>query len=129
MQPDTAQKERAPHPSDVPLLDPSILDEICDGVPGMRRAILALFADQAPGHVATIGSAVARKDLGTVHSGAHELKGASANVGASGMAHVCERLCHLTADGLAAAGAGLLTELERVAGLTLAAWGPAEAAR
>jgi signal transduction histidine kinase/CheY-like chemotaxis protein/HPt (histidine-containing phosphotransfer) domain-containing protein len=114
-----------PDGSDVPLVDPSGLDELCAGDPEMRDQIVALFADQQPAFVADIARAVARSDLDAVHRTAHELKGSSANVGALRIAEICDRMCQIRPETFTADAAGQLRELERASGLTLAAWASA----
>lgn len=143
MQLDTVHGGRAPHPprslptssadgshpdegrADVPLVDLSGLDELCDGDLETRDAIVALFADQQPILVAGIASAVARSDLDAMHRTAHELKGSSANVGALRIAEICDRMCQIRPETFKADATAQLQELERASGLTMAAWASA----
>ncbi|MEA2472904.1 MAG: two-component system, sensor histidine kinase and response regulator [Thermoleophilaceae bacterium] len=109
---------RAPEP----LLDRSMLNELCEGDPQMHRRLVNMFAEQSRAAVADIARAVRTRDPKALHRAAHELKGSSASVGAVRMAEICERLCLAGRACRLGDTPGILEELELSAELTQSAW-------
>jgi CheY-like chemotaxis protein len=98
------------------LLDPAILAQLRalddGGQPRTLRELLALFEEGTPQLLRTLRTAAAASDADGLRHTAHTLKGTAANLGATHMAALCQRIEDL--DG----GDGteldrLLSELER----------------
>jgi two-component system sensor histidine kinase/response regulator len=117
----------APEPSarrdgPTPLLDRSMLDELCDGDDQMHQELVSLFADQSAASVAEITHAIEIHDAKALGFDAHKLKGSAASVGALLMAELADRLCQAGRAGVLSEAPGLLKELEQASKLTRAAW-------
>jgi PAS domain S-box-containing protein len=80
-------------PPQTPVLDPTLLAEICAGDGQARAELAALYIDQTGAALATLGAAVAAADPHAVRRVAHALKGSSATVGALRMSAACDALC------------------------------------
>ena len=76
----------------VPTLDRSFLLEMLDGDEEIAQEIMDLYLDEIPTMVAVIRHAVGDGDAEAIRRGAHTLKGASANVGATAMRELCSRI-------------------------------------
>jgi CheY-like chemotaxis protein len=105
-----------------PLLDRSILDDVCEGDAQMHQDLIALFGDQSQAGMADMGRAIQIRDSEALQQLAHKLKGSSASVGAPRMAELCECLCQAGRTGLLSDATGLLEELDHASQLTRAAW-------
>ena len=75
--------DAAPKP---PLIDPMRLDAMTAGFPEVRDEIIRLFLDDIRTLTADIDGAFQASDADRLRRAAHTLKGASANVGALGLA-------------------------------------------
>ncbi len=84
--------------ADATLIDPSVLGTIATlqrpGAPDLVGRVLALFAEDAPRHVAEISAANLVFDVERVRIAAHTLKSSAANVGAGRLAERCAALEH-----------------------------------
>jgi HPt (histidine-containing phosphotransfer) domain-containing protein len=90
-----------PSPSDPPVLDPTLLDEICGADQHARSELGLLFVDQALQGVADLDAALAAADPQAVRRVAHALKGSAAVVGALRMSAACDPLSRVqTSDDL-----------------------------
>ena len=98
-----------------PVLDPGPLATVASlqrpGAPDLLGRVLALFADDAPRHVAGVAEGIDALDAERVRTSAHTLKSSAANVGAARLAAACARIeraareanlvaCVAPADGL-----------------------------
>ncbi|MEO8501389.1 MAG: ATP-binding protein, partial [Vicinamibacteria bacterium] len=81
-----------PLPSEVALLDRSVLSGISGGDAATEQEILTDFRRVNDEDAARLKDAVAAADLGAVRQGSHRILGASRSVGAVALATVCERL-------------------------------------
>jgi len=82
---DTATADDAP-------LDRSSLAQLTGGDAAMEREILVDFRKSNDADMASLRSALAKRDTAQVVQGSHRLKGACRTVGASALASVCERM-------------------------------------
>ena len=73
-------------------LDPSIVEPIRAGKPGLWRRLVSAYMDTTPDGLVTIEKALAHSDCTTVQSVAHTIKSASANMGASRLSDLCRQL-------------------------------------
>ena len=105
-----------------PLLDRSMLDELCGGDAQMHQDLVGLFAEQSQAGVADMWRAIQIRDSEALEYDAHQLKGSSAIVGALRMAELCDRLGQAGRAGLLSDAPEVLEELERASKLTQAAW-------
>ena len=89
-----------PPPSTPPVLDPTLLGEICGGDEQARSELSRLFLDQAQEGLADLDAALAGADPHAVRHVAHALKGSAAMVGALRMSAACDALSrvHTTDD-------------------------------
>ena len=123
-----AHRPGEPAPGREPVLDPGPLDTIASlqrpGAPDLVGRVLALFADDAPRHVAGVADGIEALDPERVRTAAHTLKSSAANVGALRLADACARIersaresnlvaCVAIADELDALLADALGALER----------------
>jgi PAS domain S-box-containing protein len=136
----TAWSRGLPHPTDsavsatviktsdelIPILDPYLLDEMCDGDDELRSRLVTLFFAQARPAITELAAALATGNAEHVRPTAHALKGSARALGATQLAAMAARLCD--------SAAGSLTdtlpppeELERVYALTAAALEPSDA--
>ncbi|WP_199248894.1 response regulator [[Phormidium] sp. ETS-05] len=76
------EKPQAIAPPPVAVLDYKRLEEISDGDKGFVVAILQAFVEDARQNIGAINEAIEATDWETVRNQAHQLKGASANLGA-----------------------------------------------
>jgi two-component system sensor histidine kinase/response regulator len=86
------------------LIDDDVLDEArlmhtVDGNRKLVRELVALFLDDAPGHLAAIRSAVDETNGPALQAAAHALKGAAATLAGGRVAAISSRLewCGLSA--------------------------------
>lgn len=91
------------------------------GQPDPVEEILGLFRDDAREVGGMLAQAAARSDWDGVRRGAHRLKGASANVGATGLCEALTRLEAAAVDGRAEAVRAGLAGLPALVERTLAA--------
>jgi PAS domain S-box-containing protein len=104
--------------SGAPVLDPTVLVEICAGDEGARAELAVLFVDQARAGVRDLGAAIAAGDRVRAGRIAHALKGSSATVGALRMAAACDELAHGDSAGDLLAARHLHGEIEHAFALT-----------
>ena len=76
----------------VPVLDPSMLDELRQIAGSEAATIVRLFLDDAPRLVRQMERASATPDLEAMREAAHALKSSSANVGALALSAVARRI-------------------------------------
>ncbi|MBA3326728.1 MAG: response regulator [Solirubrobacterales bacterium] len=115
-------RDEEPHDARPPLLDRSLLDELCEGDAQMHQDLVTLFVDQSQASVTSIARAIEIRDAEALQQDAHRLKGSSASVGALRMAELCDRLCQVGRAGVLSDAPGLFEELEDASKLTSAAW-------
>lgn len=72
-----------------PLLDRSLLEQLCGGDTQMHADLIGLFATESQSCLADIARAAGDRDAEALQRGAHRLKGSSASVGALLMAELC----------------------------------------
>jgi two-component system, sensor histidine kinase and response regulator len=92
--------ERAPFVSLVfpgsPAIDPDAIEGLRlledEDEPNVVGELVDLFLKNAPPRLTAMADAVAAGDRSALSRVAHSLKSSSANLGALGMSHVCERL-------------------------------------
>jgi two-component system sensor histidine kinase/response regulator len=79
------------------------LDELSGAYTEPERALVRRLASsfliRAPGYLGTLAAAVAAADPAAVDDQAHSFKGAAANIGATGIAEICQRLETLGSTG------------------------------
>jgi HPt (histidine-containing phosphotransfer) domain-containing protein len=99
-----------------PAIDPEAIEQLRfledEDQPNVVAELVNLFIEHAPPKIAAIRDAIAQQDATAVRRAAHSLKGSSANVGARGMQHVCERLEQDAASGSLEGAPALLAQLE-----------------
>jgi signal transduction histidine kinase/DNA-binding response OmpR family regulator len=99
------------------LLDPAILAQLRaldgDGQPSTLRELLTLFEAGTPQLLRTLRTAAAASDTDGLRHTAHTLKGTAANLGATHMAALCQRIEDLDDSGDETELERLLTELEQ----------------
>jgi HPt (histidine-containing phosphotransfer) domain-containing protein len=78
------------------VLDQDVLDNLRDlpgeGADDLLGELIILFAQEAPPRISQLRTAILQSDATRVMQVAHSLKGSSANLGASCMAGLCNRL-------------------------------------
>lgn len=88
------------------------------GEPDFFSELITIFLEEAPRGYARIFEAIEARDAQALEGAAHGLKGASMNLGATGMGNLCEELETLgrsgTTVGSAETARELRAELERV---------------
>jgi HPt (histidine-containing phosphotransfer) domain-containing protein len=110
-----------PHPA-LSVLDPEIIGRLRRLGEGLNEDLLAqltvLFLTDADVHVHELRKAIARADAVAIVGSAHALRGASANLGATGLVELCSSLeADTAADDLSSAVRlvdALVVELARV---------------
>jgi HPt (histidine-containing phosphotransfer) domain-containing protein len=112
-------------PNQASLLDRSMLDELCEGDPDMRHALVTMFSEQSLTTVSALGHAIRTGDGQGVKRDAHRLKGSSASVGALRMSALCDRLEDAGQRNAFDEASTLLAELERASELTRTSWSAA----
>jgi HPt (histidine-containing phosphotransfer) domain-containing protein len=103
---------------ELPILDLSELDEICEGDEPLRGRLVTMFGDQARTAITELTAAIAAGDATTVESTAHALKGSAAILGAKRLAAIANELYDYAADNQLAEAPRQLTLLEHVYDLT-----------
>ena len=102
----------------LPILDRTELDEICDGDDPLRGHLTTLFRDQAHSAITGLTAAIAAGDAAVIHRIAHALTGSAAILGARRLAAISSKLCDDAAGNRLADAPRQLTVLEHVYGLT-----------
>lgn len=74
------------------FIDSAVVAELKDLMAGDLEALLDAYREDSRARLATARRAWAAGDLAEVRSQAHSLKGASANLGAAGLAEACAGL-------------------------------------
>lgn len=101
--------------ADGPTIDPLVFDGIRvlsdDDDPGFLIRLIGHFLADAPTRLATLGTACRKGRAEDVRRIAHSLKGSASNLGALGLAKICDQVSAAAAEGLVAVP-GLLAELE-----------------
>src|SRR6185436_390396 len=86
-----------------PAVDPEAIEQLRfledEDQPNVVAELVLLFVEHTPPKIAAIRDGIAQGDAGAVKRAAHSLKGSSANVGATGMQQVCEKIEHAAAGG------------------------------
>ena len=100
-----------------PAVDPEAIEQLRfledEDQPNVVAELVLLFVEHTPPKIAAIRDGIAQGDAGAVKRAAHSLKGSSANVGATGMQHVCEQIEHAAAGGDLGPARELLPLLEQ----------------
>ena len=100
-----------------PAVDPEAIEQLRfledEDQPNVVAELVLLFVEHTPPKIAAIRDGVAQGDAGAVKRAAHSLKGSSANVGATGMTQVCEKIEHAAAGGDLGPAKELLPLLEQ----------------
>jgi HPt (histidine-containing phosphotransfer) domain-containing protein len=98
---ENVQAGRGEATSSVPTLDRDVLANLRglpdDGGDDILNELIDLFLQDAPSRLLQMGRALLEGNAGTAARVAHSLKGSSANLGARGMACLCneiEQRCH-----------------------------------
>jgi CheY-like chemotaxis protein len=88
------------------------LQELCDAEdPAFVLGLIKAFLQDAIGHVATLGQAIATGDATGLAQAAHTLQSSSAHVGALGMAALCQALQQLGQEEKTAEAAPVVAQL------------------
>jgi CheY-like chemotaxis protein/HPt (histidine-containing phosphotransfer) domain-containing protein len=97
-----------------PVFDEKVLLDLLEGDRESAQEIAAQYLDDVGGQVAALQEAVMRGDLEATRSRAHQLKGASASVGAEAMRYCAADIEKKAAGGAMSDGerSGLVNELE-----------------
>ena len=86
-----------------PAVDPEAIEQLRfledEDQPNVVAELVLLFVEHTPPKIAAIRDGITQGDAGAVKRAAHSLKGSSANVGATGMQHVCEQIEQAAAGG------------------------------
>jgi two-component system cell cycle response regulator len=127
--PQAASEPKPPSHGRAPLIDHSMLEEICDGDANLRSELVGVFGVEAKTCLADIELAIQSGDGKVLVGQAHQLKGSAASMGAVRMAELSERLCQAGREGLPGDAPGLLEELEAASAETRAALQAAAPAR
>jgi CheY-like chemotaxis protein len=100
---------------DGPTIDPLVFDGLRvlsdDDDPEFLARLIGHFLADTPTRLTTLGTACRKGRAEDVQRIAHSLKGSASNLGASGMARICDGVCAGAARGLELVP-GLLAELE-----------------
>ncbi|MBA2763724.1 MAG: response regulator [Thermoleophilaceae bacterium] len=112
-----------------PLLDPTQLDDTCQGDDELRRRLVTMFVDQARAAVLELGSQLGAGDLDAAQRTAHALKGSAAVLGARRLSAVAGRLSEATAAGRAGEASLRESELGVVCEATVTALAAKELTR
>ena len=100
-----------------PAVDPEAIEQLRfledEDQPNVVAELVLLFVEHTPPKIAAIRDGITQGDAGAVKRAAHSLKGSSANVGATGMQHVCEQIEHAAAGGDLGPAKELLPLLEQ----------------
>jgi CheY-like chemotaxis protein len=96
-----APRPAAPAMPDGAVFRPRILEESCDGNPGIIADVLDAFVAQAPADLDRIVGALAEGDLALARRAAHGVKGACATIGADALAAAVRRIEQLPEDATA----------------------------
>ena len=95
-------------------LDPEVLQGLRElGDPGLFSELAEMFVRDAAERLAVLERALESGDAETVGRAAHTLKGSAGNMGASGMARICDDLQNVGAGGDLTRAPGLVEELEK----------------
>ncbi len=96
----------------VAALEQGALDSIRalqrDNTPDILARVVGLYLKNAPAQLAAMQQAVADNDNDALHRAAHSLKSASANLGATKLAALCQDLEHCGRDGRASSAMAAL---------------------
>lgn len=84
---------------DPAVIDHARLDELADEDPEFLQELVEIFLEDAEAHVSALAQADAGDDVAEIARIAHMLKGASANIGANGLAEAARRLEAAGRDG------------------------------
>jgi len=80
-------------PDQPPDLDPGALQRLAEwGGPELRRKMIDLFLEHAPGRVREIAEGLETDDLELAHRSAHSLRSSAANVGAELASHLSGKI-------------------------------------
>lgn len=93
------------------LIDSAVVAELRDLMAGDLEALLDAFREDSRARLAAARQAWATGDLAELQSEAHSLKGASANLGAAGLAAACAALETAARAGAADLIAGALDQV------------------
>ena len=105
----------------LPILDCTELDEICDGDEPLRGQLTTMFADQARAAITELTAAIVAGDATVIQRRAHALKGNAGILGAKRLAAIANELYECAAGNRLADAPRQLTLLQHVYGLTSAA--------
>lgn len=115
---------------EAPAVDPLALDELRaidpNGEAGLVEEVIREFLLQLSDDLPAIRRAVEAGDAPAVAHIAHRLKGAAAQVGAAGMAGLCQELVVAGRAGSLEPAPDLVNRLDREAGRVRGALGPPE---
>lgn len=95
------------------LLDMNVVAELRDVMGEQFGFLCERYIADAGQRLEAMAAAVAAKDVDTLRAQAHSLKGASANLGALGLADMCLAMEQLAKTGSWEAAEGQLQELQR----------------
>jgi HPt (histidine-containing phosphotransfer) domain-containing protein len=97
-----------------PDLDPGALQRLAEwGGPELRRKMINLFLEHAPGRVREIAEGLEGDDLELAHRSAHSLRSSAANVGAELVSHLSGRIEGELDQGSREGAGQLLPRLEK----------------
>ncbi|HET8773197.1 MAG TPA: ATP-binding protein [Thermoanaerobaculia bacterium] len=103
---------RAPDPSRLAVLDPSVLGSVTGGGLAMVRDVVAIFLEDAPKKVDALREAVRAGDAKRISRAAHAFKSACLTVGVQRLAALCDAMEHDGRNGVTAGAADALATLE-----------------
>jgi HPt (histidine-containing phosphotransfer) domain-containing protein len=102
----------------LPILDLSEFDEICDGDEPLRERLVTMFGDQARTAIIELTAAITAGDAAAIERTAHALKGSAAILGARRLAAIAHELYECAVDNQLAQAPRQLSLLSHVYDLT-----------
>ncbi|MEA5462336.1 Hpt domain-containing protein [Leptothoe sp. PORK10 BA2] len=96
--------------------DQNQLEQLAGGDKAFEKELLQLFAADTENSLSQLAIAISMEDPSAVRSLAHYIKGASANVGAVGMAKIAAQLEALAKSGNLTSAASSLRQLQLLHG-------------
>ncbi len=86
------------------------LHQVSEDDPEFELELLTMLAEDVKIHIEDLRQAVIDRDMVTINSEAHYIKGSSANVGAMGISNIAKQLEHINSEQVATDNPILLVE-------------------
>lgn len=114
---------REPSVTDLPILDPSPLQDLLDlgAGPGLVQELVGLLREDTPARLAALDGALAAGDAGLAFQEAHQLKGSLGNLGLVRAADLARQVEGLAREGRVEAALGTARALGKAYEEALAA--------